>query len=142
GGRPGAAGGRLAPAHGRPRRAAARSRQPHPGGGGARPRDVPAAGGAGVRLYTAGVISEPAIREALVGVIDPELRRSVVELDMVRAVGVSGDRVQVTIALTVPGCPMKADLERQVRERVGAVDGVGGVAVAFDVMTPEQRTAL
>jgi ATP-binding protein involved in chromosome partitioning len=88
------------------------------------------------------VISEPAIREALVGVIDPELRRSVVELDMVRAVGVSGDRVQVTIALTVPGCPMKADLERQVRERVGAVDGVGGVAVAFDVMTPEQRAAL
>jgi ATP-binding protein involved in chromosome partitioning len=88
------------------------------------------------------VISEEAVREALVGVIDPEIRRSVVELDMVRSVTVADPVVDVTIALTVPGCPMKADLERQVRERVGGVDGVGEVRVAFDVMTPEQRTAL
>ena len=41
-----------------------------------------------------------------------------------------------------PGCPMKANLEQQVREHVGAVDGLESVAVAFDVMSPEQRTAL
>ena len=88
------------------------------------------------------MVSESAIREALVAVIDPELRKSVVELDMVRAVDVSGGQVDVTIALTVAGCPMKADLESQVRRHVGAVAGVEAVGVSFDVMTPEQRTAL
>jgi ATP-binding protein involved in chromosome partitioning len=88
------------------------------------------------------VVSESAIREALTGVIDPELRRSVVELDMVRAVDVRERHVDVTIALTVAGCPMKADLESQVRGRVGAVEEVESVGVSFDVMTPEQRTAL
>ena len=88
------------------------------------------------------MVSEAAIREALVGVIDPELRKSVVELDMVRAVDVLASHVDVTIALTVAGCPMKADLESQVRGRVGAVEGVESVGVSFGVMTPEQRSAL
>jgi ATP-binding protein involved in chromosome partitioning len=88
------------------------------------------------------MVPESAIREALAAVIDPELRRSVVELDMVRGVEVRGGHVDVTIALTVPGCPMKADLESQVRRHVGAVAGVEDVGVSFDVMTPEQRTAL
>ena len=88
------------------------------------------------------MVSEQDVRTALVAVIDPEIRRSVVELDMVRAVAIEGSGVEVTIALTVPGCPMKANLEQQVQQHVGAVDGVESVAVAFDVMTPEQRTAL
>ena len=88
------------------------------------------------------MVSEQEVRTALVAVIDPEIRRSVVELDMVRAVAIEGSGVEVTIALTVPGCPMKANLEQQVQQHVGAVDGVESVAVAFDVMTPEQRTAL
>src|SRR5690349_3321128 len=61
---------------------------------------------------------------------------------MVRSVDVRASHVEVTIALTVAGCPMKADLESQVRGRVGAVEGVESVRVSFDVMTPEQRTAL
>jgi ATP-binding protein involved in chromosome partitioning len=88
------------------------------------------------------VPSEADIHAALVRVIDPEIRRSVVELDMVRGVEISGSDVRVTIALTVAGCPMKAELEGQVRRQVGSVPGVGSVAVAFDVMTPEQRAAL
>jgi len=88
------------------------------------------------------MIAEQSIREALRAVIDPEIRRSVVELDMVRGVDVRGDHVDVTIALTVAGCPMKADLEGQVRQHVGSVDGVATVGVAFNVMSPEERTAL
>ena len=65
------------------------------------------------------MIAEQSIREALRAVIDPEIRRSVVELEMVRGVEVRGDHVDVTIALTVAGCPMKADLENQVRHHVG-----------------------
>ena len=86
--------------------------------------------------------SEADIRTALVAVIDPEIRRSVVELDMVRDVEIAGGDVTVGLALTVAGCPMKSNLEDQVRRHVGAVDGVGSVAVRFDVMTPEQREAL
>ena len=56
-------------------------------------------------------------------VIDPELRRPVTELDMVRDVRVDDGVVSLTIVLTVAGCPMKADLEGQVRHHVGAVDG-------------------
>src|SRR5437763_5494629 len=69
--------------------------------------------------YHAAMVSEQDVRAALVGVIDPEIRRSVVELDMVRAVAIDGGAVGVTIALTVAGCPMKANLEQQVRTAVG-----------------------
>ena len=88
------------------------------------------------------MVSEAAVREALVGVIDPEIRRSVVELDMVRDVRIAGSRVDVTIALTTAGCPLRANLQQQVQERVGAVEGVAEVGVDFGVMTPEQKSAL
>ena len=88
------------------------------------------------------MIAEQSIREALRAVIDPEIRRSVVELEMVRGVDVRGDHVDVTIALTVAGCPMKSDLEGQVRHHVGAVDGVASVGVSFDVMSAQEKTAL
>src|SRR6478609_9433641 len=88
------------------------------------------------------MIAEQSIREALRAVIDPEIRRSVVELDMVRAVDVRGDHVDVTIELTVAGCPMKSDLEGQVRHHVGTVEGVSTVGVAFAVMSPQEKTAL
>src|SRR3954451_13060318 len=88
------------------------------------------------------MVSEQDVRTALVAVIDPEIRRSVVELDMVRAVAIEGSGVEVTIALTVPGCPMKANLEQQVREHVGVVDGVESVTVGFEAMAPEKRPAL
>src|SRR5439155_11338962 len=80
--------------------------------------------------------------KALGQVIDPELRRPVTELDMVRAVDVAGGDVRVTIALTVAGCPLRASFEDQVQRAVGAVPGVERVSLAFDVMTPEERQAL
>jgi ATP-binding protein involved in chromosome partitioning len=88
------------------------------------------------------MVSEQDVRTALVAVIDPEIRRSVVELDMVRGVAIDGGRVDVTLALTVAGCPMKANLEQQVQQHVGAVAGVESVGLVFDVMTSEERTAL
>ena len=71
----------------------------------------------------------PASREAIVAalsrVVDPELRRPVTELDMVRDVTVDGGDVTVTIALTVAGCPLRNSFEDQVAREVGAVPGVG-----------------
>jgi ATP-binding protein involved in chromosome partitioning len=86
--------------------------------------------------------SQDAILAALAGVIDPELRRPVTELDMVRRIEVDGGNVAVTIALTVAGCPLRSSFEQQVEQQVGAVEGVESIELSFDVMTPEERQAL
>jgi ATP-binding protein involved in chromosome partitioning len=90
-------------------------------------------------------VSSPAsdaLQSALAQVIDPELRRNVVELGMVDAVDVDGSHVHVTIRLTIPGCPLKSNLEAQVRMHVGAVAGVEAVTVGFTHMDEAQRAAL
>jgi ATP-binding protein involved in chromosome partitioning len=79
---------------------------------------------------------------ALDGVIDPELRRPVTELDMVRSVEIDGGDVAVTIALTVAGCPLRNSFQDQVSSLVGAVAGVERVRLDFDVMSPEEKQAL
>ncbi|MEY2468851.1 MAG: ATP-binding protein involved in chromosome partitioning [Actinomycetota bacterium] len=78
------------------------------------------------------------ITDALRPVEDPELRRSIVDLGMVKNIAIDGDRVAVTVALTVAGCPLRAELTSRV---TGAVQGLGvsDVAVEFTVMTDEER---
>jgi len=84
-----------------------------------------------------------AILKALEQVIDPELRRPVTELDMVRDVLVEDDgAVSVQIALTVPGCPLRHSFEEQVQRFVGEVPGVTRIRTGFTVMTPEEKSAL
>jgi ATP-binding protein involved in chromosome partitioning len=87
-------------------------------------------------------VSRDEVLTALERVIDPELRRPVTELDMVREVEIDGGDVSVTIALTVPGCPLRDSFQKQVTEHVGAVAGVERVRLGFDVMTAEERAAL
>jgi len=82
------------------------------------------------------------ITEALGKVIDPELKRPVTELDMVREVRVEKGHVAVTIALTVAGCPLRSSFESQVSEHLLPLPGVGSVSLEFDVMSPEERAAL
>ena len=82
------------------------------------------------------------ILKALEQVIDPELRRSVVELDMVRDVRIEQGDVSVTIALTVPGCPLRASFEEQVEGALRPIAGVEQVSLSFDVMSPEEKAAL
>ncbi len=86
--------------------------------------------------------SREAVLEALGRVIDPELRRPVTELDMVREIEIENGRVAVTIALTVAGCPLRDSFQDQVAREVGPLEGVDEVALSFDVMTPEERAAL
>jgi ATP-binding protein involved in chromosome partitioning len=87
-------------------------------------------------------VSREAVMRALESVIDPELKRSVVELDMVRNIGIDGPDVAVTIALTVPGCPLRASFEEQVDEALRPVEGIRSVTLDFDVLTPAERQAL
>jgi ATP-binding protein involved in chromosome partitioning len=84
-----------------------------------------------------------AVLEALRGVIDPELGDNVVDLGMVRDVAVDdGGAATVTIALTVAGCPLQAQLRKDVEGRVGAVPGVTAVHVRMGEMDADEKAAL
>ena len=83
--------------------------------------------------------TEDQIIEALRPVEDPELHKSIVDLGMVRFTRIDGASVHVEVALTVPGCPLKNEIERRVGEAVHALDGVDSVRVTFDVMTDDER---
>ena len=86
--------------------------------------------------------SREAILAALEQVIDPELRRPVTELQMVRDIRIDGGDVVVVIALTVAGCPLRDSFQKQVAEALTPVAGVERVALDFDVMSPDERAAL
>src|SRR3954447_2119559 len=81
--------------------------------------------------------------EALKAVIDPELRRDIVELDMVRSIDVHANGViDVTVSLTTAGCPIRNHFQDGVRNAVQPLEGVTGVNIAFDVLTDQQKAAL
>jgi ATP-binding protein involved in chromosome partitioning len=83
------------------------------------------------------------ITEALKVVIDPELRRSIVELDMVRSIDVHNTGVvDVMVSLTTAGCPIRNHFETAVADAVGRLEGVQSVNVAFDVLSDQQKGAL
>ncbi|HUR17523.1 MAG TPA: Mrp/NBP35 family ATP-binding protein [Acidimicrobiales bacterium] len=86
------------------------------------------------------VASEEAIHAMLAGVIDPELGDNIVDLGMVRRIEIAGGAVDVTVALTTAGCPLRGQLMRDVKARVGSLAGVEEVRVHFGEMTPEQKS--
>jgi ATP-binding protein involved in chromosome partitioning len=91
----------------------------------------------------AGMPSREEIMKALEVVIDPELHRSIVELDMVRSIDVSPNGVaDVTVSLTTPGCPIKGHFQTAVAEAVVALDGIEHCNVYFDVLSDTQKQAL
>ena len=80
------------------------------------------------------------IRQLLRGVIDPELGSDIVELGMVRDVTVDGGAVVVTVALTTSGCPLRAQIQRDIRTRVASAPGVASVKLTWTEMTPAEKT--
>jgi ATP-binding protein involved in chromosome partitioning len=77
--------------------------------------------------------------EALRPVEDPELHRSIVDLGMVRDVEVKGGVVNLTVVLTIAGCPLRNEIQNRVGTALRALDGVNDVALNFGVMTDEER---
>jgi ATP-binding protein involved in chromosome partitioning len=83
------------------------------------------------------------VTEALASVNDPDIRRPITELGMVKSVDVASDgTVKVAVWLTVSGCPMRDTITSDVRAAVGRVAGVSAVDVELDVMSDEQRKDL
>ena len=84
-----------------------------------------------------------AVRAAIEAVEDPEIHRTLGELQMVRGLDVDDDgNVSTLVALTIPGCPLKDRLESDITTAAAAVDGVGHVSVEFTSMNDEERAAL
>jgi ATP-binding protein involved in chromosome partitioning len=80
------------------------------------------------------------VTEALRAVIDPELRRSIVDLGMVRSIEIrDGGKVEVVVSLTTPGCPIRSHFQQAVAANVSRLDGVSEVGVGFDVLSDEEK---
>lgn len=103
----------------------------------------PSAPRAGEGLSThAGPVDPDELRNLLRGVIDPELGSDIVELGMVRDITSDTEgAVVVTIALTTAGCPLRAQIQRDIRTRIGNAAGVTHVAIEWTEMTAEQKTS-
>jgi ATP-binding protein involved in chromosome partitioning len=87
--------------------------------------------------------SKEQVTEKLAAVIDPELRRSIVELGMVRSIDIQADgRVEVVVSLTTPGCPIRSHFQQAVAQRVSELDGVKAVDVGFDVLSDDEKSGL
>src|ERR687898_1804386 len=83
------------------------------------------------------------VTEKLTAVIDPELRRSIVELGMVRSIEIRDDgRVEVVVSLTTPGCPIRSHFQQGVAKQVSELDGVSAVEVGFDVLSEGEKSDL
>ncbi len=114
---------------------------PHAGTGGEAAPGGPGTGrppGAGPHLPTA-----DGVREALRAVVDPELGDDIVDLGMVRQVEVDTDgRVSVAVALTVAGCPLRSQIEGDVRRRLASLAGVTSVDVTMAEMDAAEKAAV
>jgi ATP-binding protein involved in chromosome partitioning len=83
------------------------------------------------------------VTQALSRVLDPDIRRPITELGMVKDVAITPEgSVRVEVWLTVPGCPMKEKITRDVTDAVSSVPGVSNVQVGLDVMSDQQRRGL
>jgi ATP-binding protein involved in chromosome partitioning len=83
------------------------------------------------------------IQDALSRVIDPELRKDIVSLGMVRSIDQpEPGRVDVVVSLTTPGCPIRNHFQEAVAQNVSALDGVSHVNVGFDVLSDQEKQSL
>src|SRR3954462_3788870 len=88
-------------------------------------------------------MTKDAILKALEAVIDPELHRNIVELDMVRSIEIrDGGVVDVMVSLTTPGCPIRSHFQTGVTSAVRGLEGVTGVNISCDVLSDQEKSAL
>jgi ATP-binding protein involved in chromosome partitioning len=88
------------------------------------------------------MLDKAKILKTLSQVNDPELHRSLTDLKMVRDVRIQDGKVEVTIALTIPNCPIKAQIESDVHAAIATLPGVKQVSIKLTSMTDEERKAI
>ena len=93
-------------------------------------------------LYGGMFMNKELIYNALGRVNDPELNKSLIELNMIKDVIEKDGNVLVVIALTTVGCPLKARMREDIIREVSSVEGVKEVEVQFGEMTEEEKSKL
>jgi ATP-binding protein involved in chromosome partitioning len=86
-------------------------------------------------------VSEDNVLAALSKVQDPELRKDLVSLNMIRDLKVEGSQVSFTVILTTPACPLKTQIEREAKQAVAALPGVESVQITMDASIPSDGRA-
>jgi ATP-binding protein involved in chromosome partitioning len=86
-------------------------------------------------------LNKDAVMAALGEVQEPELHKDLVTLNMIRDLEIEGDKVSFTIMLTTPACPLKSQIEREARQAVTAIPGVGSVEIKMDASVPNDGRA-
>jgi ATP-binding protein involved in chromosome partitioning len=81
-------------------------------------------------------VTESRVLEALSHVIEPELRKDLVSLDMVKKLQINGGEINFTIMLTTPACPLKHQMQSEATAALMAVPGVEKVNISFDANVP------
>lgn len=82
------------------------------------------------------------MRQALSTVIEPELHRDLVSLNMIRDLKIEGNDVQFTIMLTTPACPLRGKMERDARQALAAVPGVENIDIQWSSNVPHDKRIL
>jgi ATP-binding protein involved in chromosome partitioning len=92
-------------------------------------------------MFSKTTVTKEAVTAALSQVQDPELHRDLVTLNMIRDIRIDGGRVSFTVVLTTPACPLKNQIESDVRQAVMAVPGVEAVEIKMDANVPNDGRA-
>ncbi|GMQ98682.1 MAG: P-loop NTPase [Acidimicrobiia bacterium] len=88
------------------------------------------------------VVDSATVRSALEGVQDPEILRSLGDLNAIRTIDIDDDRVSVVVALAVPGSPVVDELGEAINEALTRVPGIGSVDISFTAMSSDEQSAL
>ncbi len=86
-----------------------------------------------------GGVTEDTVRNALSTVIEPELHRDLISLNMIRDLAIDANDVSFTIMLTTPACPLRGKMERDAREALGNIPGIGKIAINWSSSVPQDR---
>jgi len=86
-------------------------------------------------------ITKEAVMAALSKVQEPELHKDLISLNMIHDLEIEGNQVRFTVVLTTPACPLKSQIEKEAREAVAALPGVGEVEVKLDASVPSDGRA-
>jgi ATP-binding protein involved in chromosome partitioning len=85
------------------------------------------------------MITEAQVLEALRDVEDPEIHKSIVELEMVKNISIDGSNVSVEVALTITSCPLRTTIENSVMQKLRAIPGMGEIDLVISTMSDEER---
>ena len=85
------------------------------------------------------MVTEQAVLQALSSVQDPEIHRDLVSLNMIRDIRINGTDVNFEVVLTTPACPLKGRIERECREAIATIPGIGRVEVRMGAKVAAPR---